>query len=648
MEVDCRPLKDVLSELDAVVPAAPLLALGQTVWWDEPMKAGLKVLLDGLGSHRRFVAGVHDTDYFGKLNAPKAGVGFKALPHNDTSTKNLWSAAGEFSQLFGSETVVSRDLLAAAGTKLSRIEHERPGWLDRTTEAWGWRGVVSLSQEQKTIAQKRLGPLFPELFDALTWAIESSLEHVSGPHQKDSEAAARRLQKLACTTSEDPDQSLADYYESLITPLWETVAGQPLELETTRTTRLLAFSPGLTHQPRFDVLRAFLNPATRVQAEAAYNRAVAGTEVYTLDRFGSCALPFDVIVPGHGRGTLRLGNRGGVIMTPQPVGFSFRRPIESTEDLAQVLEARFGPGVVLVGKAVMLPLMLSREFVFVFHEGASGYVPRTAAVANALREIGIPLELHPILRVRWSPWDAMTDCCAWIRLPEPMQRPFGTEELSADSFALRWRQVVEEQEASLKDLASLRGLRDLVRYLETRLGGHWSCLADAIESTHQELDQLQATLKEIRLRKQSVLAELKVAKAARAQAERELGNHWRAALWEKDASPADWAERDRLAAVVAQAQAQIQSAKDQFRALQTEQNTAVTRPELDRIRERRRAISLEAELMRATLAREAIVTVHGLRKAGHRPSAWWMSLVCPGGAWFRSTLDRACAWWEPL
>ena len=416
MEVDCRPLKDVLAELDAVVPAAPLLALGQTVWWDEPMKAGIKVLLQGLGSQRRVVAGVHDTDYFGKLNAPKAGIGFKALPHNDTSTKNLWSAAGEFSQLFGSETVVSRDLLAAAGTKISRIEHERPGWLDRTTEAWGWRGVVSLSQEQKTISQKRLGPLFPELFDALTWAIESSLEHVSGPHQKDSEAAARRLQALACARSEDADQSLADYYEGLITPLWETVAGQPLELETTRTTRLLAFAPGTTHLPRFDVLRAFLNPATRAAAEAAYNRAVAGTEVYTLDRFGSCALPFDVIVPGHGRGTLRLGNRGGVIMTPKPLGFSFRRPIASAEELAQVLDARFGPGVVLVGKAVMLPLMLSREFIFVFHEGASGYVPRSAAVARALREVGVDLPLHPILRVRWSPWDAMTDCCALIAL----------------------------------------------------------------------------------------------------------------------------------------------------------------------------------------------------------------------------------------
>jgi DNA repair exonuclease SbcCD ATPase subunit len=188
----------------------------------------------------------------------------------------------------------------------------------------------------------------------------------------------------------------------------------------------------------------------------------------------------------------------------------------------------------------------------------------------------------------------------------------------------------------------------LVRYLETRLGGHWSCLADAIESTHQELDALQATLGEIRARKQVVLTQLKSAKAARAKAERALGEHWRAALWEKDPSAADWARREELQAQVTAAQAAISQAREEFRALQAEQNTAVTLPQLDRIRERRRAISLEAELMRATLAREAIVTVHGLRKAGHRPSAWWMSLVCPGGAWFRATLERACAWWEPL
>src|SRR5687767_2651655 len=109
-------LEEALAELQKVAPEAPFLALGQTIFWDEPMKGGILLASQRLGYKRRLVAGVHDTDYFAKLpSGPRQPGRFKALPHNDTTTKGLWSAAAEFSTLFGSETVVSREILQSAG-----------------------------------------------------------------------------------------------------------------------------------------------------------------------------------------------------------------------------------------------------------------------------------------------------------------------------------------------------------------------------------------------------------------------------------------------------------------------------------------------------------------------------------------------------
>ena len=154
MESDCHCFDQALKELDNLAPDAPLLALGQTVFWDEPMKSAVVLGLKRLGSEREFVAGVHDTDYFAKFVSPDGQGGIKALPHNDTTTKSLWSAAGEFSALFGSETVVTKEALQKAGGKTGKVESERPGYLDEITEAWGWRGVVSLNKEAKITAEK--------------------------------------------------------------------------------------------------------------------------------------------------------------------------------------------------------------------------------------------------------------------------------------------------------------------------------------------------------------------------------------------------------------------------------------------------------------------------------------------------------------
>ncbi|MER3466996.1 MAG: hypothetical protein C4340_07985, partial [Armatimonadota bacterium] len=60
-------VRATLEELARRAPGVPLLALGQTVFWDEPMKALVIRAAQDLGLSLELVAGVHDTDYFAKL-----------------------------------------------------------------------------------------------------------------------------------------------------------------------------------------------------------------------------------------------------------------------------------------------------------------------------------------------------------------------------------------------------------------------------------------------------------------------------------------------------------------------------------------------------------------------------------------------------
>jgi hypothetical protein len=60
----------VLSELQERYPNTTLLALGQTVFWDEPMKAVLNRLAQEAGVRFPFLLCVHCTDYFAKLHHP--------------------------------------------------------------------------------------------------------------------------------------------------------------------------------------------------------------------------------------------------------------------------------------------------------------------------------------------------------------------------------------------------------------------------------------------------------------------------------------------------------------------------------------------------------------------------------------------------
>ena len=651
-EPHCRPLDEILRELERVAPGVPLLALGQTVFWDEPMKAGLALRLKALGLSRRLVAGAHDTDYFARVPAGmKGGRGrFRAVPHNDTTTRGLWSAAGEFSALFGGETVVTREAMAGAGTRLARIERERPGFLDEATEAFGWRGVVTTDERPPVVSELPVKAALPELKATLDWALRATTDCLAGEARDEAVERADRLRALICDVAEEREGSVGAYYERLLPALYSFAAGEPVDVDATSTTRLLRFNRSTCGLPRFGLVDLFVRPETRGAARAAYDEAVAhGPGMFPLGRFGTGAVPFDLVIPGKGRGTLRIGNRGAVVMTPVPQFLSFRRPLSGVAELAELVEAKFGPDCTLVGKAVSLIGMLATEFSFAFHEGASSYVKVSRTMHARLRETtGWDAVLHPILRVRYATWDALRPVKAWFRLPDVLERAFGTEELPAGSFAERWQGVGEAQEALLAELAKCPKSNCLIKMLDRRLGGSWKRLSEEYVALNSVLESLESALEALIGERDAAYARLREARRARAQAEWAKGEHWRAELFDRPSSEDAEKERAWLGEAVEAAIRATTAAEASLREVRARQTALVRDAGVQKARARRREIELEAELKRARLVREAVVSSRGLRAAERRPSAWWMPVVSGDGAWFRETVRTATAWLEPL
>jgi hypothetical protein len=627
----------VLCELDRIAPAAPYLALGQTIFWDEPMKAGLALASHRSGSKRKFVAGVHDTDYFAKhpTGQPQEGK-FRALPHNDTTTRGLWSAAGEFSTLFGGETVITRDILVNAGLRLSTVQRARPNILDEASEAWGWRGIVSMSEHAPITMNVPLRQLLPELCATLKWATEETLSMLAGENHGVAERLVEDLHSHICSFADEHDLSVAEFYRELLPYLYNFSANAEVPIETSRTSELLRFNRETCNQPRFDLFALFVARETRQQAVDAYNRAIKGSALYALDKFGTGAVPFDLVIPGVGRGTIRLGNRGAVIMTDPPQFMSFKKRPETLDDLAALIERKFGLNCAVVGKAVALIGMLAREFVFVFHEGASSYVKYSRAMHEELGH-----KVNPILRIRYDAWKSLQVCCSWLRLPKPFQQTFGTEELCGPSFSARWETVAAEQEQRLVELGRLRRPIELIRYLDGAVGGAWKSLAEEYERLHARLADLNRAIEVIRKDRHGIYAEDKRLSQARLAAEKAKGDHFRERIFEKEPSAEDLAERRRLTEAVDEIIHARTSLKARRLHLRKEQNELVRDEEVRRIHDRRRAIELEAELKRLSLIRAAVISSKGLRNANRRPSAWWFRLVCPDGLWFRETVNSA-------
>jgi hypothetical protein len=521
-------------------PGVPFLALGQTALWDEPMKAAWRRLLDRRYPDARVVAGVHDTDYFAKTTALIHGDSeYAILQHDDISTQGLWSAAGEMSALFGSEDVPTRAAYERNSAPIDRIAAGAPdrlAFLTEKTSAWGWRGIVSIQPKPRIAHDVSLSELLPVLLDQLAWACDTSVRSLAPEIRDAARSACDRLRHMIVEiASAQADSNLGDLYEGVLGRLYGLLLReQPRNFETTRSTRLFRFNRETCRLPRFQFVQLFLSPETATVCRNAYDSAVAGGGMYMLREFGDGALPFDIVVPGVGRGTLHITSESVTVDLAGGHRNVSEAPVRDLESLASVLEDRFGPDVVLIGKALTLVSMLASEFLVVFHETASAYTFRTAAMHDAIRAHGIKLDFNPIVRLQYPTWDALNvlgDRVAF-ELPEHLARSFGDSRVTAARFAAEWRHVVERQRDALVRTRSVRSVRGLLAHLresgdETR---DWAALLSRFDQIQQNLTAHAQSLADLRNYIATLKSERQALRRERDRLQAERGRHFRAAI----------------------------------------------------------------------------------------------------------------------
>ena len=648
----------VFAELDAIAPGVPLAAFGQTIFWDEPMKRILLEARDAARSERDALVGVHDLDYFSRMPGAEGG-GYGVLTHNDVETREIWSAAGELSALFGCEVWPSRQRLNELKLRLNVALGPELDGLDRVTEAWGWRAVAQLGGDAAVVRDLPLDDVLPPLENLLAWGLEESAACLA---EAASRARARRLgkrivQQFRRVAKEKDVRSISDLFLRLLPYVWDLLgcfgdaSAEGPRKTATRTSDVLCLNRATAHLPRFRLLDVFLDPDTAQPAREAYDQAVQGAAMYALGEFGAGAIPFDLYVPGRGRGTLFLLQGHVVAHTTPRTVIEVDRPVCTTQCLAKAIEEQVGKNVAVVGKAVTLAAMLASEFVFALNETGSAYMDRTASLVQGLLARGIDFSVHPVLRVQYHTWDALRHVDARLRLPDHLAQAFGKPRVTACEFAKGWRHAVRQQESLLRALRDLRSSADILSFLSDDQQDKWykrlrqcqAAQAKLLDIQHRVSD-LKRQAMEIRDKEDVALEAVQTLERKRGKLNREvlkpLRRRLEAALCrsDRDRLSKRLAKTEREHEVVVAEMGARQAERDGLAAERKETTQAFRR--LERGEEARRArkalsrVERDAERQRLELARNAILASEGLPRAELRPSAWWFPLVDPEGTWY--------------
>ncbi|HEY3299036.1 MAG TPA: hypothetical protein VGK34_10305 [Armatimonadota bacterium] len=670
--------RQIASRLREEFPGVKLLALGQTIFWDEPMKAVLRRLLDEQYPEAVMAVGIHDADYFSRIPANlDLPEGWMLLPHNDGSTRDLWVATGEISTLFGSETVPSRDLLTSFGAQVDKIGRDyqggREALIETVTEAWGWRGLVHRDSTTEVSCCVPLKDVLPSLLDLLRWGFDHTIDSLAEPVQaelarREAKVLLREVEKYA---EGHPDASIAQAFLDILPRIYGRLLGyQPANLELTRITELFNFNRATAGEPRFKLLGAFLDPATRVICQEAYDASIEGSDINTLDRFCEGAIPFDLVIPGTGRGTICLLDDRISIDLDEPVEIRVEKMPTTLDEFASIIEDRFGDGISLVGKALTLVLMMTSEFIFVLNEQGSSYVPYCEKMAGIIRAHGLDFSFFPILRIGYQTWDSLSACDAVFSLPGHLANAFQQSEMTSSEFADSWRSAVGVQQKLLDCLASCTSSEELLTGLAREHGGHWS---DRVSEYREaitrirELSERTEPMKEESVRLRDLSYQMKQDVQSM---EAEKGEHFRREikarrdrLFELESSgnngspeaeqiTAEIAEQEKIRAEM---QSRIEKAREDAQAARIhslELKDAVHALEKgDEARKSRDAvkqIEYQAELARLWLIRDALLVSKGLTFTDHRPSAWWFILVDPELKWFNKVVETAEFRWEEI
>jgi len=658
----------VLQTIQEQYPGVPFLALGQTVFWDEPVKAVWRRLLDLYLPGAALIAGVHDTDYFAKTSAHvNDDQKFIALPHDDGQTRDLWSAAGELSALFGSESVPTRSMFLKTHVPFDWLGKGYPGgkaalYADKTA-AWGWRGIVYTASGSVIAHDIPILDIKDALLEQIDWGFAESIACLENPESRANAravAAAVRGWVLEFLETCDASCRLSDLYQMLLPRFYSLMLGSPpADFAVTASTSLFQFNRETCSLPRFGLVELFLKQETRLTARAAYNKSVGGLGMYPLEAFGPGAIPFDLVIPGIGRGTIRIAPAALIIETaPIEIFIPTATRIETLQQLAQITEEQFGSGVALVGKAITLADMIAAEHLVVFHETASAYTSATQAMNVHLAANGLPQTLYPIVRLTYPTWDALASVpeTTVFRLPPHLAATFGTETISAPEFASRWHAVPEKCRKTLTESRALSSPRSLMAYLEEHDDRCWCDL-------RSEYDKLLGTLKQsadhseiLRGRVDEHQEEVRIWQKERQDLERRKGEDWRRSVLPLLAQPGIERQMDRQEAIRAHAfDEPIDILRERITATRTllvefrRQRRRLERsPEAAEARSRITEIVRDAQMARLNMVRNAFLTLEGLEHTQLRPSAWWLPLVDPTGAWLNAMASGTRARLEPL
>jgi len=658
----------VLQTIQEQYPGVPFLALGQTVFWDEPVKAVWRRLLDLYLPGAALIAGVHDTDYFAKTSAHvNDDQKFIALPHDDGQTRDLWSAAGELSALFGSESVPTRSMFLKTHVPFDWLGKGYPGgkaalYADKTA-AWGWRGIVYTASGSVIAHDIPILDIKDALLEQIDWGFAESIACLENPESRANAravAAAVRGWVLEFLETCDASCRLSDLYQMLLPRFYSLMLGSPpADFAVTASTSLFQFNRETCSLPRFGLVELFLKQETRLTARAAYNKSVGGLGMYPLEAFGPGAIPFDLVIPGIGRGTIRIAPAALIIETaPIEIFIPTATRIETLQQLAQITEEQFGSGVALVGKAITLADMIAAEHLVVFHETASAYTSATQAMNVHLAANGLPQTLYPIVRLTYPTWDALASVpeTTVFRLPPHLAATFGTETISAPEFASRWHAVAEKCRKTLTESRALSSPRSLMAYLEEHDDRCWCDL-------RSEYDKLLGTLKQsadhseiLRGRVDEHQEEVRIWQKERQDLERRKGEDWRRSVLPLLAQPGIERQMDRQEAIRAHAfdepidilRERITATRTLLAEFRRQRRRLERSPEAAEARSRITEIVRDAQMARLNMVRNAFLTLEGLEHTQLRPSAWWLPLVDPTGAWLNAMASGTRARLEPL
>jgi len=647
--------ENVTSELLQPIVAAGrpvhLLALGQTVFWDEPTKAGILARLKDSTPGATVTVGIHDTDYFAKSpRHPKIDIAqpYAILGHDDWLTRGLWSAAGELHRLFGSEDPPTlAELAGKGGASIHSIRStadDPDATLSSLTAADGWSGIVQTGWKKVTVRDVHLSDILPYLTQQLEATIQESEACVDG---SSTDIRSRLIGWVETFAAANPAAKLADLYADVLPRLHAAVNGRHVIDQVTRTSELLAFTPKTATLPRFALLDLFLQPETFRQAAASYDAALEGADMYPLSQFGDGATPFDVCVPGKGRGTLFV--HADRIEVDFDVRETIYGSVCNAHQLAELLEAAGYEDVCIVGKAVALLPMLGAEFTVAFHEGASGYSHLSAKLVANMRAASLPLPVqYPIIRIGLDAWSALRAAPpVAFNLPAPLAQALGRPVIDSDDIALCWNKAISWETSRLNELKAIRSPRALANHLAGTEGQPWCThykrlieLDDALAShanlLQPERDAIAALRSEIHtLRQQRTLLEA------------EKGADFRARGGQIDASAVS-IRKTTFDAPLAVLDVNIQHLRLVRRAARIALRLRENAPEICDLRSERDAIIGKFETRRGELAANALRVIHGLPHAGTRPSSWWFPLVDPSGAWYQKMVSDATLRLEAL